>query len=479
MWGHTGSEQARASLRQCLVALRQALRESADLLLADGPTIALDDSDEISVDTVAFLACARSERVSELKRAHELYRDAFLAGMHVPIESFERWLSIERQRFEAERLDHLHRLSAAHAAAGEIDKAIAACRQLVALDPLREEGHRLLMTLLANSGNRGGALLQYEQCVEVVKDELGAAPDPETVELAEAIRLGVLQEARHGLPRRDGVVPAAPSGAGPPLPDKPSVAVLPFANLSGEAAQDYLVRGLVEDITVALGREKWLFVSASELAFTLERRALDPRDAGARLGVQYVLKGSVRIDGGQLLVVVQLLDATRGTHVWSGRFQDQMDNLFAMQDRLATKVAATIGPALMSQEVERARHQPTEHLTAFDLYLRALPRFRTSKQENEEALTLLSRAIALDLVVCGRARTRRALLPVPIHVRLAVTRGRRFRRRHPSRPRSSRLGAKRLGSAVDGGTGTRAPVGRTRLCGSPNRAIADAQSQFS
>lgn len=396
LWGHTGSEHARASLRQCLVALRHALGENAGLLLADGPTIALDESEEILVDTVEFLARARSENLSDLKRAHELYRDMFLAGMHIPIEPFDRWLSIERQRFEAERLDHLNRLSGAHAAAGEIDKAITACRQLLALDPLREEGHRLLMTVLANSGNRGGALLQYEQCVEVVRDELGAAPDPETVALAEAIRLGVLQETRHGLPPRNGGVLVAPSGAGPPLPDKPSVAVLAFANLSGEAAQDYLVRGLVEDITVALGREKWLFVSASESAFALDQGVLDARDVGARLGVKYILKGSVRIDGEHLLVVAQLLDGMRGTHIWSGRFQDQMDNLFAMQDRLATKVAATIGPALMSQEVERARHQPTEHLTAFDLYLRALPRFRTSKQENEEALALLGRAIALD-----------------------------------------------------------------------------------
>jgi DNA-binding SARP family transcriptional activator/Tfp pilus assembly protein PilF len=396
LWGHTGSEQARASLRQCLVALRHALGETAVLLQADGQTIALAGSHEILVDIDEFLECARSENMPDLERAHALYRDAFLAGMHIPIEPFERWVSIERQRFEAERLDHLSRLSAACVTSGETDRAIAACRELLGLDPLREEGHRLLMTVLANSGNRGGALLQFEQCVEVVKDELGADPDPETVQLAEAIRLGMLNETRHALPRRDRSAAIPTSRSGPPLPDKPSVAVLAFANLSGDTSQDYLVRGLVEDITVALGREKWLFVSASNSALTIDQEALDSRDVGVRLGVHYVLKGSVRIDGGQLLVVAQLLDAMRGTHVWSGRFQDQIDNLFAMQDRLATKVAATIGPALMSQEVERARHQPTEHLTAFDLYLRALPRFRTSKRENEEALALLGRAIALD-----------------------------------------------------------------------------------
>src|SRR5262249_40071564 len=123
---------------------------------------------------------------------------------------------------------------------------------------------------------------------------------------------------------------------------------------------------------------------------------LDARETGARLGVQYVLKGSARIDGGQLLVVVQLIDAAAGRHVWSGRFQDQMDNLFALQDRLTTKVAAAIAPALMAAEVERALHKSTGSLTAFDLYLRALPRFRASRQDNEEALALLQRALALD-----------------------------------------------------------------------------------
>ena len=184
--------------------------------------------------------------------------------------------------------------------------------------------------------------------------------------------------------------------AGPELPDKPSIAVLPFANLSGDAAQDYFVRGLVEDITVALGKEKWLFVIASSSAFMAGQSEADARTVGAKLGVHYLLKGSVRIEADQVLFVVLLIDAARGSHVWSGRFQDQMDNIFAFQDRLATKVAAAIAPALMSVEVERALHKPTASLTAFELYLRALPRFRNSLRDNEEALELLAKAIEFD-----------------------------------------------------------------------------------
>jgi len=324
LWGHTGTAQARASLRQCLVALRTALGAQADLLVADTETLLLADASTIVVDAADFLSASRSEHLPDLQDAIALYRDVFLAGTNIPIEPFERWLSVERQRFEAERLGLLQRLATGYAAAGETDRAVAACRELLTLDPLREEAHRLLMTVLANAGNRGGALLQYEQCVEVVKDELGIAPDPETVKLAEAIRLGVLRETKHPLPsgiqaRRPETNTPGPGSTtpGPPLPDRPSVAVVPFANLNGDPSQDYFVRGLVEDIIVALGREKWLFVIASPSAFALEDSGPAPRSVGAKLGVQYVLKGSVRIDGGQLLFVVQLLDAVHGTHVHS------------------------------------------------------------------------------------------------------------------------------------------------------------------
>ncbi|MBS0224098.1 MAG: winged helix-turn-helix domain-containing protein [Proteobacteria bacterium] len=406
LWGRSGTEQARASLRQCLAALRTALGAQAELLVSDTATLKLADAASLEVDAADFLAWSRSEDLPVLQKADALWRDELLAGMHISVEPFERWLAIERQRFDSEHLDLLFRMARDHAAVGDTAAATAACRQLLAFDPLREEGHRLLMTVLSNAGNRGSALLQYERCVEIVRDELGVEPDQETVNLAEAIRLGILQQDTHIPPPSP---PTEPEGAaisasvspesaltGPPLPEKPSVAIVPFANLSGDASQDYFVRGLVDDLAVALGRERWLFVSAGSSAHTFDDSRFDYRLAAAKLGVQYILKGSIRLDHGQLLVVVQLIDAARGTHAWSGRFQDQMDNLFALQDRLATKVAAAIAPALMSVEVERALHKPTSSLTAFDLYLRALPRFRTSKKDNEEALALLDRAIALD-----------------------------------------------------------------------------------
>lgn len=402
-WGNSGTDQARQSFRQGLVALRTALGSLADCIVSEPTTVTLVSSPAIAVDAHEFVEYCNAQNLPDLERAGALYRGSVLAGLHIPVEPFERWLAVERQRLESMRLGLLLRLATAQAAAGQHEQAVASSRQLVSLDPLREEGHRLLMTLLANTGNRGGALLQYEQCVEALKDELGIEPDPETARLAEAIRLGTLEHGRRAVASLPITPPTgeAPSAvvagvAALDLPDKPSIAVLPFANLSGDPGQDYFVRGLVEDITVALGKEKWLFVIASPSAFMASNADADARTVSAKLGVHYLLKGSVRIEGDQVLFVVQLIDAASGSHVWSDRFQDLMDNIFALQDRLATKVAAAIAPALVSVEIERAMHKPTASLTAFDFYLRALPRFRTSLQDNEQALDLLAKAIELD-----------------------------------------------------------------------------------
>lgn len=394
LWGHTGTVQARASLRQCLVALRSGFGEYAGALTTEGLALAIGDPALIEVDAAEFLRLARSDLLEDQQKAASMFRDTLLAGMQVPIDPFERWLTIERQRFDSARLNLLQRLAACLARAKRQEEAVAVCRQLLALDPLREDGHRQLMRLLAETGNRGSALLHYAQCVEIFKDELGLTPDAETVALAEAIRKETLPLIAAAASAPVGL-PTSPEPS-LPLPDKPSIAVLPFAHLGGSPEQQYFVQGLMDDISVALGRETWLFVVATAGSSAAESEALDLRTLGSRLGVHYVLKGSVRIEGEECLIVAQLLDASRGTHVWSGRFRDRMDNLFDVQERLTTKVAATIAPALMSFEVERAHHQPTGSLSAFQLYLRALPLFRVSKNANEEALRLIARALEID-----------------------------------------------------------------------------------
>lgn len=403
LWGNSPSEQARQSLRQCLAALRNTLgAEASEPIVADTASVLLAPSERWATDVAAFEAACQSKSVADLERGNALCRDEFLAGLQIAVEPFNDWLTLERQRLTALRLDLLQRLAQARAEAGDAEAAIAAARQLNALDPLREEGHRLLMRLLAASGNRSAALKQHEACAQVLREELGIAPDAETERLAETIRAGGPTSSASSAAASPAATPAAAVGAtaavsmGPPLPDKPSIVVLPFANLSGDASQDYFVDGLVEDITVALGRETWLFVIASPSAFALRDRTADPREVAAKLGVRYVLRGSVRRDGNRVRIVVQLTDGAHGANIWSDRIEDEVDNLFAMSDRLMTRVAALIAPALRSVEIERAQHKPTGSLTAFDLYLQALPRYRTNLAHNEEALRLLDKAVALD-----------------------------------------------------------------------------------
>ena len=381
--------------------------EASEPIVADTASVLLSPSDRWAVHVAAFEAACQSRTVADLERASALCRDEFLAGLQIPVEPFNDWLTLERQRLTSLRLDLLQRLAQARAEAGDTEKAIAAARQLNALDPLREDAHRLLMRLLAASGNRNAALKQHERCLQTLREELGIAPDAETEQLAEAIRSGRpmssgSSEAALPAPAQAtafGGISAAPIG--PPLPDKPSIVVLPFANLSGDAGQDYFVDGLVEDITVALGREAWLFVIASPSAFSFKDRTSDPREVAAKLGVRYVLRGSVRKDGERVRIVVQLTDVPSGGQIWSDRSEDQLDNVFAMQDRLTTQIAAMIAPALRAVEIERAQRKPTESLNAYDHYLRALARYRTSLAENQGALRLLSAASKLDPSYAG------------------------------------------------------------------------------
>ena len=363
LWGNSATEQARQSLRQCLAALRNVLgAEASEWIVADTASVRLAVAELLAIDVAAFEVGCQSKIVADMERASALYRDELLTGLQIHVEPFNDWLTLERQRLLSLRLDLLHRLAVAKAEARDMDGAIGAARHVTVLDPLREEGHRLLMRLLASSGNRSAALKQHERCVQVLRDELGIAPEAETAQLAAAIRAGrslapepsELPASRPADERETAPVPlTAPTG--PPLPDKPSIVVLPFANLTGDASQDYFVDGLVEDITVALGRESWLFVIASPSAFAFKDRSADPRDVAAKLGVRYVLRGSVRRDGNRVRIVVQLTDAATGAHIWSHRFEDEADNVFAMNDRLMTQAAAMIAPALRSVEIERAQ----------------------------------------------------------------------------------------------------------------------------
>jgi adenylate cyclase len=182
-----------------------------------------------------------------------------------------------------------------------------------------------------------------------------------------------------------------------PLLDKPSLAVLPFQNMTGDPEQDYFVDGMVEEITMAIARLPWLFVIARNSAFTYKGKPVDVKQVAQELGVRYVLEGSVRKAGNRVRITGQLIDTTTGAHIWADRFDGALDDVFELQDQVASSVAGAIEPKLRKSEIERASRKPTANLTAYDLYLRALAQFSRYTEEGfAEAVVLVGQALAID-----------------------------------------------------------------------------------
>jgi TolB-like protein len=182
-----------------------------------------------------------------------------------------------------------------------------------------------------------------------------------------------------------------------PLPDKPSIAVLPFTNLSSDAEQEYFADGMVEDIITGLSRSKSLFVIARHSSFTYKGNAVDIKQVGRELGVRYVLEGSVRKAGNRVRITGQLIDATTGAHLWADRFDSQLEDIFELQDQVTSRVIGAIFPQLERAEIERANRKPTENLEAYDYYLRALSSFyQFTREQNIESLRLSAAANAID-----------------------------------------------------------------------------------
>ena len=240
----------------------------------------------------------------------------------------------------------------------------------------------------------GGILIStdaYRQVrgkVEATFEDLGLH---ELKNLAEPLRLYRVVIDAHA------PIAVMPGTQQPPLPDKPSIAVLPFANMSGDPDQEYFADGMVEEIITALSRIRWLFVIARNSSFTYKGRAVDVKQVGRELGVRYVLEGSVRKAGNRVRIAGQLIDAMTGAHLWADRFDGALEDVFDLQDQVTASVVGAIAPRLEQAEIERSRRKPTANLDAYDYYLRGTAAMNLwSRDGNAEALAMFYRAIELD-----------------------------------------------------------------------------------
>ena len=230
--------------------------------------------------------------------------------------------------------------------------------------------------------------------VDIAFDDMG----PQTLKnIAEPMRAWRLQIDKNS-PSTTAKKPAVEVAQPLALPDKPSIAVLPFQNMSGDPEQEYFADGMVEDIITALSQFKSLFVIARNSSFTYKgKAAVDIKQVGRELGVRYVLEGSVRKGGSRVRITSQLIEAGSGAHLWADRFDGSLENIFDLQDQVTTKVAGAIAPTLEKAEIDRAKRKPTESSDAYDYFLRGMAiYYRYSKEASSEALHFFYKAIEAD-----------------------------------------------------------------------------------
>jgi TolB-like protein/DNA-binding SARP family transcriptional activator/protein involved in temperature-dependent protein secretion len=397
LWGSHFEAQARQNLRQALTRLRRVLGD--DALVTAGESVSLR-RDNITCDVTRFEALLADGGREALDRAIGLYRGSLLADFSIPEEAWTEWLGVQRQRLEGLALDAMVKLAEQELQAGNHEQALRAANLAIEVSGMREDAHRLVMRALAAGGRKADAVKHYEQLVALLKRELDVEPDATTLSLAAGLRK----------PRATKTRPEAQSGTEPEanavpdggmvalkLPDRPSIAVLPFANMSGDLEQEYFADGMVDDILSALSRVRWLFVIARQSSFSYKGRAVEVKRIARELGVRYVVEGSVRKSGSRVRVTAQLIDADTDAHIWSDRYDRDLSDVFALQDEITERIVSAIEPTVQAIEIKRALAKPTDTLTAYDSYLRALPHYYSQTREGlGQAEDLLRRAVKLD-----------------------------------------------------------------------------------
>lgn len=446
LWGDRDEEQARASLRQALAELRRILGES--VLLADRETVAFDPA-ALHVDAVEF---ARLGDAGEWEKAAALYRGDLLTGATLPDGGFADWLLVERARLHDLAIRALGR--ALETQSGEA--AIATAHRLLALDPDHEETHRKLMRLYVAGGDRAQALRQYQLCRDSLRRDLGVKPEPDTERLFAEIRSssGAIPAARERPQAAAPAQPASSDGTAAPAPSideprrsrrrwalaasilvllggvafvawlrpwdapsppiaasgPPSVAVLPFENLSDDPQQAYFADGIADDLMTDLSRVPGLSVIARNSAFAYRDNELDVRTVARELGVRYIIRGSVRRAGDEVRINVQLVDAGTGGQQWAERYDGAVSDIFALQDKVTNAVVNALALRLTAGEQrELARHE-TASPAAYDAFLRGWERYRRASPDDlVKAIPHFEQAIELDPAY-GRAHAALAMI---------------------------------------------------------------------
>lgn len=441
LWGDRGEEQARNSLRQAITELGRAFVSiEPSPLLKNRDTLALD-STVVEVDALLFEGLVASDRTDDLRRAVALYAGDFLEGLGIRDPSFEEWLLAERQRLRLLVIAALGKLLRLETGGD----AGAVAQRLLALDPLQEEVHRAIMRLHAEAGEVGLAERQYESCRDILKRELDILPSAETENLHRRIRSGREEHPMgDSSPTMAPAVPVGDPGAAAAIdPSKPTIAILPFRNLGEDPAQRYFSDGITEDIITELGRFHLVTVIARDSSFNLRDQPLDVTEIGRRLGVQYLVDGSVRRAGDRVLISARLIEADTGSQLWSERYDRRFTDIFAVQDEVVQAIAGVLPGRILAAGGRSARRKRPENLAAYDCLLRGLELHLTfDHADSAMARAMFEKAIALDPAMA------------PAHTWLAVLQLRDWWSRRSPTALDHAFALARQGVALDGNDAT-------------------------
>ena len=384
-WGTHFDTQSRQNLRKALSRLRGVL---GDDVLVGEDQVGLRPG-AVWLDATRFEQLLARGTSEDRRAAVQLYGGEFLRDLTVEQSAWTDWLRTRRRRLEGLAVDAFVGLAREELAAGRCDWALEYASRALAIDGLREDAQRLQMGALAGTGRRSEALRSFAAFGQVLRRELGVEPDRATRKLAD--------ELRRVEPPRELPAAEAPPPSWRPQRERPSLAILPFENLTGDPGQDYLADGLADDLIAALSRLRWLFVISRNSSFTYGKTGTDPRSVGRELGVRYVIEGRIRMLGGRIRASVQLVDAETGVSSLALRFEHDRGDIFALQDEMTRAIAAAIEPGIRSVEIERATRRSTGSPDAYDLFLRAQHAiYRLGQADYERAVELLLQAIAID-----------------------------------------------------------------------------------
>jgi TolB-like protein/DNA-binding SARP family transcriptional activator len=406
LWDRSADEQARMSLRQSLSELNGVVNRHVPGLVEIGRDSVRIDVGKCWVDALAILE-ASADTTADTNNLVQPFSERLLEDLDGITPSFDHWLAAERSRFE----DRVRKILEA-----ELDRLIeqnarpevraAAARRLINFEPTHEGAVRNLMTAFAQMGDRAQAIREFERCRQVLQTALDLPPSKETIAVYEAVRAEWPQLAAPAIAERPPGAEASEaaeagrlalsavhweikkqSDAVSPIHDpggetrrEPSIAVLPFRDLTDDPAHHFVAEGLVEDLIEALSRVPNFFVISrlSTLAFRNQDRP--PREIGNVLGVRYVLSGSVRVRDDRLRLTIELTDAQLGTALWFSKFDERFADLFEVQDRLCAMIVGKVAPYLRAAEINRIRVKRPDSLEAYDLFLRAQENMHNSSR---------------------------------------------------------------------------------------------------